>query len=247
MSRLVRAGDVLLVLAVLLACWQLLFMAAGDTALAAPLTTLSYVFELLGSPRFWPHIAETMRAFVYALVWSILLGLGLGVWLGGHRLSGEVAEPILVALYSLPKITLYPLILLVFGLGMSAKVAFGVIHGFIPITIFTMNALLNIRPVLLKVGKTMNLTERQTIFTIMLPATLPEVSSGLRVGFSLTLLGVIIGEMFASKRGLGHLIVHAVEFADTRTMLAVTIILFAFASLSNALLLFLDKVMHRQR
>ena len=65
--------------------------------------------------------------------------------LGAHRLSGEVAEPILVALYSIPKITLYPVILLLFGLGISAKIAFGVIHGIIPVAIFTMNAVRNIR------------------------------------------------------------------------------------------------------
>ena len=53
--------------------------------------------------------------------------------LGAHRLSGEVSEPILVALYSIPKITLYPVVLLLFGLGMSAKIAFGAIHGIIPV------------------------------------------------------------------------------------------------------------------
>ena len=64
-------------------------------------------------------------AFAYALRIFVARRLAIGVWLGAHRLSGEVGEPILVALYSLPKITLYPVILLMFGLGMSAKVAFG--------------------------------------------------------------------------------------------------------------------------
>jgi len=246
MSRLVRIGDILLVLLAILACWQLVYLAAGDVAMAAPAPTLAYAFELLASPRFWPHIGETMQAFALALVFSVLLGLGFGLWMGSHRLSSEVGEPILVALYSLPKITLYPVILMIFGLGMSAKVAFGAIHGFIPIAIFAMNALLNIRPVLLKAGKTMNLSPQQIVTTIMLPATLPEITSGIRIGFSLTLLGVVIGEMFASKRGLGYVIVHAIEFADTQTMLAVTVILFTFAALSNALLLRLDNTLHRR-
>ena len=68
-----------------------------------------------------------------ALLIRVLGGLGLGVIFGARHLAGEVAEPILAALYSLPKITLYPVILLTFGLGMSAKVAFGAIHGIIPI------------------------------------------------------------------------------------------------------------------
>lgn len=246
MSTFVRIGDILLVLLAILIGWELLFLAAGDIAMAPPLQTFAYVFELFGSPEFWPHIAETMKAFAFAFVVSILIGLGLGLWMGSHRLSGEVAEPILVALYSLPKVTLYPLVLMVFGLGMSAKVAFGAIHGCIPIAIFAMNALLNIRPVLLKAGKTMNLSPQQIVTTIMLPAALPEIMSGIRTGFSLTLLGVIIGEMFASKRGLGFLIVNAIEFADTKTMLAVSVILFAFAAVCNSLLLRIDNALHQR-
>jgi NitT/TauT family transport system permease protein len=241
-----RIGDILLVILGILLAWHLLYLAAGEYALAGPIPTLSYLFELLSSPRFWPHVGETLRAFAFALALSVLLGLGIGVWMGSHRLSGEVGEPILVALYSLPKITLYPVVLMVFGLGLSAKVAFGAIHGFIPVAIFTMNALQNLRSVFLKAGKAMHLSPRQTVFTIMFPAALPEITSGIRIGFSLTLLGVLIGEMFASKQGLGYLIVHAVEFADTRTMLAVTVLLFTFAAVANSLLLWLDHRLHRR-
>jgi NitT/TauT family transport system permease protein len=66
----------------------------------------------------------------------VLLGLAIGVTLGAHRLTGEVAEPILVALYSIPKVTLYPVILLIFGIGMPAKVAFGAIQGIVPVSLF---------------------------------------------------------------------------------------------------------------
>ena len=66
----------------------------------------------------------------------------------------------LVALYSIPKITLYPILLLAFGLGMSAKVAFGAIHGIIPIALFTLNAVRNIKPILLKTGRVLKLDSR---------------------------------------------------------------------------------------
>ena len=81
------------------------------------------------------HAWETGRAFGTALVIALVGGLVIGLMLGAHRLSGDVAEPILVALYSIPKITLYPVILLLFGLGISAKIAFGVIHGIIPVAV----------------------------------------------------------------------------------------------------------------
>jgi NitT/TauT family transport system permease protein len=241
-----RIFDTTFLLVVLLAAWQALYLVAGEVAISAPLDTARYAIELLGRPRFWPHITESLLAFAYALVISWAGGVGIGVWLGAHRLSGEVAEPMLVALYSLPKVTLYPLILLVFGLGMTAKVAFGAIHGIIPAAIFAMNAVRNIKPVYVKTAKTLNLSPLETARTILLPACLPEVVSGLRVAFSLTLLGVLIGEMFASKRGLGFVIINAIGLVDVQTMMAVTLMLFVFAAAINALLLALDHRLHRR-
>ena len=82
----------------------------------------------------------------------------LGLWLGLRRFAGDVADPILGTLYSIPKITLYPIILLIFGLGVSAKVAFGVIHGILPIAIFTMNAVRNVAPVYRRTALMMRLS-----------------------------------------------------------------------------------------
>jgi NitT/TauT family transport system permease protein len=246
MTAMRRAFDVVLLLAVLVAAWQALHMAAGDVALTSPAETAAYAIDLLGRPRFWGHINETLLAFVYALVISWAGGVAIGVWLGAHRLSGEVAEPMLVALYSLPKVTLYPLILLVFGLGMTAKVAFGAIHGIIPVAIFAMNAVRNIKPVYVKTARTLSLSPLDAARTVLVPACLPEIVSGLRVGFSLTLLGVLIGEMFASKRGLGFVIINAIGLADVRTMMAVTLILFVFAAAINAGLLALDRHLHKR-
>src|SRR5204863_1714048 len=118
---------------------------------------LEHLWDMIGQKRFVPHVRETGLAFLQALAISWLGGVGVGVWLGGHKLSGEVAEPILVGLYSLPKITLYPVILLLFGLGMSAKVAFGALHGIIPVALFTMNAVRNVNQTYLRAGRAMRL------------------------------------------------------------------------------------------
>jgi len=241
-----RGLDLLLLVAALAAAWQALHWYAGEVALTSPAATVARAIELLDQPRFWMHLRETARAFVLALALSYAIGLGLGLWLGAHRLSGEVAEPMLVALYSLPKVTLYPMILLIFGLGLSAKVAFGAIHGLIPVAIFTMSAVRNIRPVHLKAARSMNLSTPQTVLTVLVPATLPEIVSGLRVGFSLTLLGTMIGELFASQRGLGFLILNSIGVNDVATMMAVTLIIAVFAALANAALLALDRRLHRR-
>ncbi len=246
MSRLGRLLDTALVAAVIIVVWQAIHWIAGEVALTSPLETASEALAMLGRERFWIDLYASLSAFAYALLIAWTGGVGIGVLLGGHRLSGAVAEPILIALYSLPKVTLYPLVLLVFGLGISAKVAFGAIHGIIPVAIFTMNAVRNIKPVYVKAARTMNLGGPATAWRILIPAALPEVVTGLRVGFSLTLLGVLIGEMFASKAGLGYRIITAIGLADVKSMMAVVLMLFLFAVAASSILLWLDHHLHKR-
>ncbi|MCW5771516.1 MAG: ABC transporter permease subunit [Rhodospirillaceae bacterium] len=241
-----RMLDILVLLVLLVAGWELLHRWVGDVALTGPLDTAAYLARLIGQARFWPNAEATLVAFGYGLLIAWVGGVAIGVLLGGHRLSGEIAEPLLVALYSLPKVTLYPLVLLVFGLGLPAKVCFGAIHGIIPVAIFTLNAVRNIKPVYLKTGRSLRLGPGELAARILIPAALPEVVTGLRVGFSLTLLGVLIGEMFASKSGLGFLIINAINAAQVPEMMAVVLLLFLFAAGANGLLLWLDHRLHRR-
>jgi NitT/TauT family transport system permease protein len=236
-----RTGDTILLILGIVVTWQVLYWLAGDVALTSPATTAAHLWKLLGTARFWENAAETARAFGLAVAISLIGGVALGVMLGLNRTAGIVSEPILIALYSLPKVTLYPLVLLCFGLGMSAKVAFGAMHGLIPVTIFTMKAIMQIKPVLWRTAHAMRLNARQTAFTIALPAVLPEVISGARLGFSLTLLGVLIGEMFASQRGLGFMIMSAMGLGDNATIMAVALFLSVVAIGANALLLRLNR------
>ena len=239
-----RFVDSLLVALVIVVCWQCLHWAIGEHSLSSPWSTLEALAQMLGTEAFWGNVAETARALVYALLIALIGGVALGVLFGINRMSGRVAEPILLNLYSLPKVTLYPLVLLVFGLGLSAKVAFGVMHGLIPILMFTMNAIRQMRPVYLRASKTMRLSFFRTIVHVVLPAIFPEVVAGLRLGFSLTLLGVLIGEMFASQRGLGFLIINGIAVHDVRMTTTVTLIVVVFAVAANGLMLALDRRAH---
>ncbi|MFL9825177.1 ABC transporter permease [Rhodoplanes sp. SY1] len=229
------------VLGVLLLAWEALHLAVANTGLPSPVTTLVRLVGLLGEVEFWDQAAETARAFAVAVVLSTIGGIALGILLGMNRTAGVVSEPILVNLYSLPKVTLYPVVLLIFGLGISARIAFGIMHGMIPLTLFTMNAILQMKPVYRRSAAVMGLTPWQTSLTVVLPAILPEVITGARLGVSLCLLGVLIGEMFASRNGLGYMVMHAMERGDMPTVLAVALLLAVVALVVNAMLLMLDR------
>lgn len=236
--------NAVLLVAVLIALWQGLFWYVGDIALRPPLATLRHAIGLFADERFWAHFVESMKAFAAALAIAVSLGLLIGLWLGFHRLSGDVMEPMLVALYSIPKITLYPILLLMFGLGISAKIAFGAIHGIIPIALFTITSVRNIKPVLIKTGRVLGLSGWQMARGILMPAALPEIFTGLRVGFSLTLIGTLLGEMFASQRGLGYLLKTAIGLHNVDQIMSVTFLLVVFATVVSSLLLAIDRRLH---
>jgi len=241
-----RAADTLLILLALLLAWQALYGIVGATALPAPAATLAYLARFVPSARFVENAGATLATFAAALAVSYAAGLAIGVWMGLHRLSGAVGEPILVALYSLPKITLYPVVLLIFGLSLSGRVTFGAMHGILPVAIMTMHAIRHIPPVYVKSARALHLTRAQLILTVLFPAALPEIVAGLRIGFSLTLLGVLLAEMFAAKHGLGHLLINAMQLLQGEEMLTVAIVLFGFAALANAAMLAVEHRLHRR-
>ena len=246
MKRWSRVGNALALIAALLLLWQSLYWWAGEVALASPLATLRYTAKLIATESFDMHLVDTLRAFAIAYALSVLIGLAVGFWLGFDRLSGDALEPMIVAVYAIPKLTLYPILLLAFGLTLSAKVAFGVLHGVIPIILFTLSAVHNTKPILIKTGRVLNLTRFQMVRWILFPAAVPEIFTGLRVGFALTLIGSLLAEMFASQRGLGYLLMNGIGLHNVDLIMSVTLIIVVFAASVSTLLLYVDHRLHRR-
>ena len=240
------AVNSLILIAALLAAWQLLYKIAGAQAMTAPVETFRYLGQLMTTDTFWGHVAETSRAFSFALLLAVLFGLVIGFLLGAHRFSSEIFEPVLVAFYSIPKITLYPIILLAFGLGLPAKIAFGTIHGIVPVAIFTMGAVRSLNPILLKTARVLRLKPWELVGVVLLPAALPEIFTGIRIGFALTLIGTLLGEMFGSQRGLGYLLMTAIGLQNIQLIMAVTLLIVLFAASVSTLLIVVDHRLHRR-
>jgi NitT/TauT family transport system permease protein len=241
MRRIIYAHPAPFFVIILLVLWQIVFWLVGPNALLPPVETGLYLARLLQTERFWGHIFETGAAFVIALAIAVVAGLAIGLALGMSRTMAEVFEPFLLAGNSVPKIALYPIVLLIFGIGMPAKIAFGAIHGVVPVAIFTLTACNNVPPILLRAAATMQLTRWDMIRSVLLPAALPDIFSGIRIGFSLTLIGTILGEMFGSQRGLGYLLMTAIGLHNVHVIMSVTLLLVLVAATANTLLLKQDR------
>jgi NitT/TauT family transport system permease protein len=232
-----RAVDAIVLVLLMLTLWQAIGSWTQGVAVSPPLPTLVYLAGLLAMPMFWDHAAATLEAFLLAFALSALIGLALGLIFGIRRFAGEVAEPILAGFYTIPKVTLYPVVLLLFGLGMSAKVAFGVMHGLVPMTLFTLGAVRNLPPVLVRTARVLRLSPGHTMRWVLVPACLPDIVNGLRISFSLSLLGVLIGEMFSSQRGLGFLLVNGMAQHNVPLSTAIVTVIVVIAIAANTLML----------
>jgi NitT/TauT family transport system permease protein len=230
-----RAYDAALLTAGFLVCWQLVYWLAGADVVSSPLDTIVRAATLLHGRNFWNDAASTGIAFGYACLIGILGGIALGLLLGLSRFAADVADPILGTVYSIPKITLYPIILLIFGLSLAAKVAFGVIHGVFPVAIFTMNAVRNVAPVHRRTAKALRLKPFATIATVLAPAAIPEILAGVRIGIAVTLLGILIAELFAASSGIGFALIRATDLHNVADIFALTLLVFLFAVALNTL------------
>jgi NitT/TauT family transport system permease protein len=238
-------GPILLVVGLVM-LWQMLYWIAGDMAMRSPLQTVFITTELLAGEMLRPHLVETMYAFAAAVFFAVTIGVATGLVFGLSRLASDIFEPMLVAIYSIPKLALYPILLLTFGLGMPAKVAFGAIHGIIPIALFSINAIRNIRPILIKTGRVLNYSPVEMAWHILVPAALPEIFTGIRIGFALTLIGTLLGEMFASQRGLGNVLMRAIGLHNVDLIMAITFMLTTVAAVASGILLLIDTRFRRR-
>jgi len=220
-ARLIRFGSVFVVIAI----WGILSQALGEEYLPGPILTAQVMADGLQRGWLWHATLITLSEIVPAFAIAAVVGLFFGALLGLSRLWGEILEPLILGVYAVPKVTLYPIFLLIFKVGAASKIAFGMFHGVFPVQIIAQAAIANIRPVYLKVARSLNLTPTQTVLHVVIPALVPAIVVGLRLAFSLTFIGVVLGEIFASKGGLGFLLSAADQTFDVKRVNAVIVIL----------------------
>lgn len=240
-----QLGDIVLAAVVLVAGWHALSLMVGARVLPGPLDTAARLIAAFGQPGFIEDLAATARAYVIALAIAMGGGVALGLLFGGWRAMGETFEPAMHILVSVPKVALYPIILLLFGLGDPAKIAFGVLHGLPTVAIITAGAIRSLKPIYRKTARAMRLAPRTYAFHLLLPAVAPEIVASFRICFALTLLGILVGEMFASAHGLGRLLMASIGVDDMPTVMAIIVLLFLFAGAGSSTLLALVRRLRR--
>ena len=229
-------------LAALVAVWELAVRAGWVDPLFVPAPSAVARALRTIAPAAAGLLGETLGKTLVAYVLAVGLGVGSGLLIGGVRYLHDVLSPFLVALYALPKILVLPWILLTFGLGMAPAVVYGVLQAFFPICLLVVGGVRDIDRMPLRVARSMGATSWQLYRKVVLPAVLPAVLAGMRLGIVFCLLGVLVVEMFGGLRGMGFLLVSLANAFRAPELFAATALV---SLLSIAIVLGLERLNRR--
>jgi ABC-type nitrate/sulfonate/bicarbonate transport system permease component len=230
-SRLVQAAFVI----GLLALWYLATTRWGVSHLLLPNPLLVWreFVDVLSSGEFLPDLAVTLGELAIAFLISSFSGVTVGYLISRSQYLIRVFEPLLAGIYSIPIILFLPLYVLLLGLGPASKIALGGTISFFPIVLSTIAGFGYVERIYITAARSMGATYYQLFRYVLLPAALPVILSGLRMGFTVALLSILGSETLASLAGLGHRIVHLAESMDMARMFAYIVFAVAIAALLN--------------
>ena len=214
-----------------LAVWQIAVSAglidplwvSSPSLVAAELWRLIVSGELLTDV--WMTVSEALIAFVV----SSSLGIVSGLLLARSPFWDDVMAPIIVALNSLPRIALAPLIILWFGVGLVAKVVTAFTLVYFILLVNTLSGAKNVDNDIMTIARLMGASKRDLLWKVTLPSALPWIFAGLSIALTYSLLGVIVAEILASNQGLGYLIASSAGNFDTAGVFAALVVLVVVA------------------
>ena len=224
------------ILSALLAAWYLLTLPGhiNPILLPAPLPVFAAFGSLLVTGSAWPDVFVTVYEWLIAFAVGALAGWIVGYLVSLTPYAVRVFDPLLAGLYSVPAILLFPLYLLFFGLGPPSKIAIGMTIAFFPVVLNTIAGLSCVDRSYLTAARSMGASNVQLFRTVMLPAALPVVLTGLRLGGIIAFMTILGCEMISSLSGLGHRIVELGENMEPVKMFANILIAVALAVAINA-------------
>lgn len=194
------------------------------------------LLDLLTSPVFYWNLELTLIEVAVSLAIGSSAGIAIGLALGTKPFAGKAYEPYMHYLAPTPKIVFLPILLVLFGVGPASKIAMGTLSCFFPMVLSVASGVRQVDPVLLRVGRSFNLTALQTVRKIYLPALIPPIATGLKLGTGVAIIGCLLAEIKMSNRGLGFLVMQYYSQFRIPYMYAALLIVFVIAAGGNTLI-----------
>jgi ABC-type nitrate/sulfonate/bicarbonate transport system permease component len=235
----------LITLVAFLLIWQLASIPAGRLLLPSPLDVVPAFIDEVRTGQLVTATLSSLQVFAAGYALAIVTGVALGVLMGGMPRLGATLEIYVNALNSTPRIAFIPLIILWFGLFTNAKIVVVWFQAVMPILINTYAGVQNTDPDLLEAARSFGARRGQLFRFIMLPAALPYIVTGLRLGAANAMVGTVIAELYTALSGLGYLIALFGNTFQTARLLAPVLVLAAMGMLISQLLKVLERRLGR--
>ncbi len=211
-----------------LALWQWVVLSGRISAYytSYPTEILKDLIDFTLSGELWKHASVTLQEALLGLLFGSVAGIVIGVFLGQFRTLGRIFQPIIAALNGIPQLTLAPVYILWFGLGLTSKVFLAGLMVFFVVFFATYGAVMNMEPKLVESANLLGAGKLKTLWYVVLPSCTPWILSGVRTGLGASLIGAIVGEYMGASAGFGWMVVYASSyFMITRVMSCITILL----------------------
>jgi NitT/TauT family transport system permease protein len=246
-TALIRIGHVAFVLAVCAALEAAVTTGAvSNMIIGRPTAIFARLLEDLQTWELWLAIATTIAEVSVALVLCLGLGGMLGLVLFRLRSVRVALQPILVAFYSAPALLLYPFVMAFLDQGSATVVTMAVVMGSIPIGINVAAGFASMDPIWATVGRSMCATPFQLIFKVLVPAAIPTIVAGFRLGLTFAMITVIAIEFLTYSGGLGRLISWRYFVFDTAGLYAAILLVMVLAMTVNVALDALERHVGRR-
>lgn len=174
--------------------------------LPPPSDVVAMLWQLLQEADFRVHIATTLSETAVAFLIAVPAGFFLSVLIGENAYLSAVFKPLVFFIFSIPKSIFLPLFIFAFGITFQQKVAFGIFSTIFIVMMISFAALESVRSDLIRVARSYGATRGQMIFRVYLPCMTPVLLEAIRVSMIFNFTGVLLAEMYASRRGLGNVI-----------------------------------------
>jgi NitT/TauT family transport system permease protein len=221
----------------LIAIWEFYARFISTSSLIAGPSDVAMAWwpKVMGEPRVRAAVGITLIELAVAFAMSVVFGMVIGILIGLTNIGRRSMYPIVLLLYGIPQAIILPLFVLVFGLGPASKIAFGFSHGIFPVIVNTIAGMRNVSPWLLGGAAAMGASRAQQVRHVIFPHMVTTVFAGLRLAMTLTLLGVILAEIFVSQGGIGFFTLLYSETFNPAALMALVLTLALMAIALNEL------------
>jgi NitT/TauT family transport system permease protein len=227
------------------ALWEILGWSLGLQWLPPFSKVMEALAQFVGSGVILANTGSSLQGLIVGFSLSLILGLFLGSLMGRYRHIEKALDIYVHALFVCPSIVLAPIFFAIFGLSDAARIAIIVVYSMFVIVINTATAIRTVDPSLVEMARSFGCRERQIFTRILLPASLPLVFAGIRLGMGRAVKGMINGEMLIAFVGLGALAQRYGAQFDAAKVFAIAMVVLIIGLVSNALVQMLDNRLTR--